>query len=95
MIGAGADWPFAAKWLLRLSYIYVSNQGDATFSSPCCDKNGNAFGNPQNIGNFDDTKQQYFNIKASYAYNKNWSFTAGYAYEKFSRNDISAQGFTY
>src|SRR5207248_10839470 len=48
-----------------------------------------------NIGNFDDTRQQYFNIKTTYAYTKSWSFTAGYAYEKFSRNDIGSQNFTY
>ena len=95
MIGAGADWPFAPQWLLNLSYIYVSNQGNATFSAPCCDKNGNPFGNPLNIGNFDDTRQQYFNVKATYQYTKNWSFTAGYAYEKFSRDDIGSQNFTY
>jgi OOP family OmpA-OmpF porin len=97
MIGVGADWPlpFAPQWLLNLSYIYVNNNGSATFSAPCCDKNGNPFGNPQNIGNFDDTRQQYFNVKATYAYTKSWSFTAGYAYEKFSRNDIGSQNFTY
>ena len=94
MIGVGADWPVTPQWMLKASYIYVENQGDASFSAPCC-VNGLAFGNPLNIGNFDDTKQQYFNIKAIYALNKNWSFTGGYAYEKFSRNDISAQGFTY
>ena len=95
MVGIGADWPLAAQWLLNASYIYVKNNGSATFSAPCCDKNGNPFGNPQNIGNFDDTKQQYFNVKASYQYTKSWSFTAGYAYEKYSRNDVGAQGFTY
>ncbi|HXX82802.1 MAG TPA: MtrB/PioB family outer membrane beta-barrel protein [Casimicrobiaceae bacterium] len=95
MIGVGADWPIAAQWLLNLSYIYVNNNGSATFSAPCCDKNGYSFNNPLNIGNYDDTRQQYFNVKASYQYTKNWSFAAGYAYEKYSRNDIGSQGFTY
>jgi len=94
MVGIGADWPVAPKWMLKASYIYVENQGDASFSAPCC-VNGLAFGNPLNIGNFDNTKQQYFNLKAIYELNKSWSFTGGYAYEKFSRNDISSQGFTY
>jgi len=95
MIGLGADWPVSDQWLLNASYIYVSNNGEATFSSPCCDKNGNSFNNPLNIGNYDDTRQQYFNIKGTYTLNKNWSFSGGYAYEKFSRNDIGSQGFTY
>ena len=55
----------------------------------------NNIGNPLNIGNFDNTKQQYFNLKATYTLNKSWSFTGGYAYEKFTRDDIGSQGFTY
>ena len=53
------------------------------------------FGNPLNIGNFDNSKQQYFNLKAIYALNKNWSFTAGYAYEKYDHNDIATDGYQY
>ena len=89
MIGVGADWPVNPKWMLKASYIYVENDGEATFSSQ------NNYGNPLNIGNWDDTKQHYFNLKAIYTHNKNLSFTGGYAYEKFERNDISADGFKY
>jgi outer membrane protein OmpA-like peptidoglycan-associated protein len=89
MIGVGADWPATDRWLFNASYIYVNNDGEATFSSQ------NNIGNPLNIGNFDNTRQQYFNIKATYAYNKSWSVSGGYAYEKFSRDDVGAQGFTY
>src|SRR5215831_3249937 len=89
MIGVGADWPVTDKWLVNASYIYVKNDGEATFSSQ------NNIGNPLNIGNFDNTRQQYFNLKATYTLNKSWSFTGGYAYEKFSRNDVGSQGFTY
>ena len=88
MLGAGMDWPVNSQWMVKASYIYVSNQGNATFSSV------NNYGNPLNIGNFDDTKQQYFNLKANYAYNKSWSFTGGYAYEKYSRDDIGAANYT-
>ena len=79
------DWPVNEKWVVKASYIYVENQGDATFSSV------NNYGNPLNIGNFDNTKQQYFNLKANYGLNKNWSFSGGYAYEKYSRDDIGAR----
>ena len=89
MIGVGMDWPVNPKWMLKASYIYVENDGEATFSSQ------NNYGNPLNIGNWDDTKQQYFNLKAIYTHNKNLSFTGGYAYEKFERNDISSDGFQY
>ena len=89
MIGAGVDWPATSQLMLKASYLYVDNNGEATFSSQ------NNYGNPLNIGNFDDTRQQYFNLKAIYALDKNWSFQAGYAYEKFSRNDIGSANFTY
>ncbi len=88
MLGVGADWPINPAWMVKASYIYVSNQGEATFSSV------NNYGNPLNIGNFDDTKQQYFNLKANYTLNKSWSFSGGYAYEKYSRDDIGAANYT-
>jgi outer membrane protein OmpA-like peptidoglycan-associated protein len=89
MIGVGGDWPVNTQWMVKASYIYVKNDGTATFSSQ------NNIGNPLNIGNFDNTKQQYFNIKASYVLNKSLSFAGGYAYEKFSRDDIGSANFTY
>ena len=85
--------------VLKASYLYVQNDGTATFSSQ--DATGamvggpNGFGNPLNIGNFDNSKQQYFNLKAIYALNKSWSFTAGYAYEKYTTNDIATSGYQY
>ncbi len=55
--------------MLKASYLYVKNNGQATFSSQ--DATGNmvggpaGFGNPLNIGNFDDSKQQSFNLKGT------------------------------
>jgi outer membrane protein OmpA-like peptidoglycan-associated protein len=99
MVGVGLDWPAMERLMLKASYLYVQNNGQATFASQ--DATGNTvggpagFGNPLNIGNFDDSKQQYFNLKAIYAYNKYWSFTAGYAYEKYEHNDIGTDGYQY
>jgi len=53
------------------------------------------FGNPLNIGNWDDSTQQSLNLKAIWAYNKNWSFTAGYAWEKYQHADIGTDGYQY
>ena len=98
-IGVGADWPVSQALLLKASYLYVENSGSATFSSQ--DATGAmvgspaGFGNPLNIGNFDDSKQQSFNLKAIYALGKNWSFTGGYAYQKYSHNDIGTDGYQY
>jgi outer membrane protein OmpA-like peptidoglycan-associated protein len=99
MIGVGLDWPAMQGLMLKASYLYVQNDGEATFSSQ--DATGAmvggpaGFGNPLNIGNFDNSKQQYFQLKAIYALNKNWSFTAGYAYEKYDHNDIATSGYQY
>src|SRR5664279_5700040 len=101
MVGAGLDWPVMSALTLKASYLYVQNDGQATFDSqtqgaPYSMVGGPAgLGNPLNIGNFDDSKQQYFNLKAVYAYNKSWSFTAGYAYEKYNSNDIATSGYYY
>ena len=89
MVGVGMDWPVLPKLMLKASYLYVQNNGQASFSSQ------NNFGNPLNIGNFDDSKQQSFNLKAIWEYSKNWSFTGGYAYEKYSHNDIGTDGYQY
>ncbi|MEO8345457.1 MAG: MtrB/PioB family outer membrane beta-barrel protein [Betaproteobacteria bacterium] len=99
MIGAGLDWPVSPTLMVKASYLYVQNNGAASFSSQ--DATGQmvagpaGFGNPLNIGNFDDSKQQSLNVKGIYAYNQNWSFTAGYAYEKYNHNDIGTDGYQY
>ena len=47
------------------------------------------------IDDFDSSTQQYFNLKGSWAYDKNWSFTGGYSYGKFSHSDIATNGYQY
>ena len=71
-------------WLLNASFIYVHNEGEATFASQ------NNIGNPIPINNFDNSKQTYFNLKGTYTLNKNWSFTGGYSYEKYTHDDVGA-----
>ena len=50
---------------------------------------------PLPINNFDNSKQQYFNLKGVWNLNKNWSFTGGYSYLKYSHNDIATNGYQY
>ncbi len=89
MLGLGMDWPINQQWMVKASYIYVKNEGEATFSSQ------NNLGNPQNIPNFDDSTTQSFNLKAIYTLNKNWSFIGGYAYEKWDWNSVTEEGYQY
>jgi len=87
--GIGADVPVNEQLMLKGSVLYYETDGSADFTSQ------NNFGSPLPIGNFDDTKRTSVNLKAIYTLNKNWSFTAGYAFEKWRYNDISHDGQTY
>jgi hypothetical protein len=93
MIGLGADWQAMETLKLSASYLYVSNQGNATFGY----QNAVVLNNPPvlPINNFDDSRQQWFNLKGVWAYNKNWSFTGGYSFAKYSHNDIASEGYQY
>jgi hypothetical protein len=93
MMGAGADWQAMDTLKLSASYLYVSNQGNAAFGY----QSAVVLNNPPvlPINNFDDSRQQWFNLKGVWAYNKNWSFTGGYSFAKYSHNDIATEGYQY
>ena len=87
---SAADWQAMDSLKLTASYLYINNEGSATFGY----QNGIVLNNPPvlPINNFDNSTQQFFNLKGAWAYNKNWSFTAGYAYQKYSHDDIATPG---
>ena len=92
MVGVGADWQAMDALKLTGSYLYVKNEGTATFGV----QNNIAISpTPLPINNFDNSKQQYFNLKGIWNYNRNWSFTGGYSYLKYNHNDIATDGYTY
>jgi len=92
MVGAGADWQAMDALKLTGSYLYVKNDGNATFGV----QNNLAISPmPLPINNFDNSKQQYFNFKGIYNLNRNWSFTAGYSYLMYNHNDIATNGYQY
>ncbi len=74
------------------SYLYVSNDGNATFGAQ---DNAATSPVPLNISNFDNSKQQYFNLKGIWSYGRNWSFTGGYSYMKYSHDDVATNGYQY
>ena len=49
----------------------------------------------QSITNIDNTKRTAFNLKAVYAYDKQWELTGGFAYERYEYNDIAYTGTRY
>jgi MtrB/PioB family decaheme-associated outer membrane protein len=93
MVGVGADWQAMEALTLTGSYLYVSNEGNATFGyQPGGITSGTL---PLPINNFDNSKQQFFNLKGIYHVNRNWSFTAGYSYLKYSHDDVATNGYQY
>ena len=92
MFGVGADWQAMEALKLTGSYLYVSNDGNATFGAQ---DNAATSPVPLNISNFDNSKQQYFNLKGIWSYGRNWSFTGGYSYMKYSHDDVATNGYQY
>jgi len=89
VVGLGVDWPVMERLMLKASALYYETDGSADIASQ------NNFGNPLPINAYDDTKRTSLNLKAIYAYDKNWSFTLGYAYEKWRYNDAAYDGYQY
>jgi len=92
MAGVGADWQAMDTLKLTGSYLYINNEGTATFTAQ---NNAATSPTPLPINNFDNSKQQYINLKGVWNYNRNWSFTGGYSYLMYKHNDIATDGYTY
>lgn len=89
VVGLGADWPVMERLLLKGSVSYYQTNGSADTVSQ------NNFGNPLPINAYDDTKHAALNLKALYAWNKSWTLTAGYAYERWRYSDAGYNGYQY
>ena len=89
VLGVGADWPVIERLLLKGSILYYATDGSADTVSQ-----GN-FGNPLPIDAYDNTRHTSFNLKAIYAYNKNWTLTLGYAFERWRYSDAGYNGYQY
>jgi hypothetical protein len=94
MIGVGADWQAMDTLKLTGSYLYVSNEGNATFGAQVTPAIVIAPA-PLTIGNFDNSKQQFVNLKGAWNYGKNWTVTGGYSYMKYSHDDVATNGYQY
>jgi hypothetical protein len=77
------------KLTIKGSVLYFESDGQSDVFSQ------NNFGNPLPITAYDDTKRTSLNLKAIYAYDKNWSFTGGYAFERWRYNDAAHDGYQY
>lgn len=89
LIGVGLDWQATERLLVKASLMYFQSSGSSDVMSQ------NNFGSPLPISAYDDWKQTAINLKGIYTFNKAWSFTAGYAYQKTRYSDIAYDGYQY
>ena len=52
------------------------------------------FGNPLPLTQYPNVKTTSFNLKGVYKLDKSWSFTGGYAYQKYDYKDEQYLGYT-
>jgi hypothetical protein len=89
VLGIGADWPAMERLMVKASALYYHTDGSADINSQ------NNFGNPLPITAYDDSQRTSVNLKGIYSYDKNWSFTLGYAYERWRYSDTGYNGYQY
>jgi MtrB/PioB family decaheme-associated outer membrane protein len=91
-VGVGADWLPMERLRLNASLIYAKTEGTTDFAAQA----GTLVTVPfLPITNFDNTKRTALNLKGTYKLDRNWSMTAGYAYERYKYSDIGYDGFRY
>ncbi len=90
-LGMGVDWKPRSRLTIKGSYIVAKTEGTADFSPEV----GAPAGPFLSITNFDNTKRTSLNLKAIYAYDRNWEFAGGYSREKYSYDDIGYSGTLY
>ncbi len=91
-VGFAVDWPVMDKLSLKFTAMHYKTDGSVDFASQGAVTSPSY---PVPISLWDDTRRTSFNVRAVYALNKTWSFTGGYAYEKFDYKDASYEGYQY
>ena len=87
LLGIGLDWQATEKLMVKASAQYFKSDGSSNVDSQM------NYGNPLPITEYDDWKQAAINLKGIYTFDKRWSFTAGYAYNKVEYSDIAYNGY--
>ena len=92
--GLGATWKQLDRLTWHSNLLYVKTDGNADFAVPGAPP---GFVGPGGLlpAWFDRTKRISFNLKGVYQHDRNWTFTGGYAWERYKYSDIGYDGFTY
>jgi len=93
LLALQVDWAVNDRLAVTGSYSYQDTGGGVDFSSGSFAGTGGFNGGPLVNYVTDNTKTQRLNLKADYKINKNWTATAGYAYEKYEYNDDQMRGY--
>jgi MtrB/PioB family decaheme-associated outer membrane protein len=91
-VGAAFDWPTTDKFSLKASWIYYKTDGYVDLAL----QQGvpSSVTSPVPIPAWDDTKRTSLTVKGVWAFSKTWTFTGGYAYEKYDYSDSQFEGYT-
>ncbi len=88
-----ADWVPMQNLKVTTSYSYSKTDGGVDFWSDNQQAAGGFNGGPLVNYVTDNTTTQRFQLKADYAFNKKWSMTAGYWYNKYDYTDGQMAGY--
>lgn len=82
------------KLTLMVQHDYMNSNGsaDLTYLTRAVPIGNN---DTIDIGNWDDYKKASYNAKLKYSPTKNYTLTAGYAYERYKSTDAQYDGYTY
>jgi hypothetical protein len=89
MIGLGVDYPVNDRFMVTGSLLYDKVDGSADMTAQ------NNYGNPLPLNSYPNVKTVSLNLKGTYNFDKNWSITGGYAYQKYDYNDDQYEGYLY
>ena len=95
--GVGTDiYLIPKKLTLKLQYDYVKSNGDADFSYLLdAALTGGRTNSNIDTSNWDDYRRRSFKVKAVYDVLKAITLTAGYAYEKYTYDDVQTDSYQY
>jgi hypothetical protein len=89
--GIAFDWPATEKLSIKASAIFYKTDGYVDLALQ--EGVPTSVVRPVPIAAWDDSKRTSFNVKGVYAINKAWSFTGGYAFEKYEYSDSQYDGY--
>jgi hypothetical protein len=93
LVGLIADWPATERVFLKGSYTWTKTGGGVDFTSGNTAGSGGFNGGPLVNYVTDNTRKQTLNLKGDYKFDRRWTGTVGYVYEKYEYADDQMRGY--